>query len=388
MATSSQLIDHLSSNVTWCCPIWKWKAKDGGVAAYCQHTRPLTYNSANATATGSLHFNALPLNNETITIGGIAFRFRNTPVYSYDVQIGADVAATRTNLLTAINANTSTLCSAANGVTGTLNLTALTTGEDGNGISLFTDSANVVLVLFSGGVDSVVYTVSSVESTRPVQSLGLQPNSIEISGVFDDIFTRADAEGGRWKKARFRYEVVNYLDLTMGSTQIIEGFLGKVTVTSPVSYKIEFLSKSEALQPLLGQYTSPLDRNVFPTGVSVATYTHTGAVKSVSVSRRKFKIDYVQPEADFLQYGLITFTSGANSGLSMDIKTSATTDGSTRTEIELQLPMKGDIAVNDTVSVIAGYNGTREQMKSRFNDMIDFDGEPDLPGLKGILTYP
>lgn len=278
MPISAGLKDRLASNVTFVCPIWKIIAADGAVAAYCGHTRPLTFNSQN-------------------------------------------------------------------------------------------------------------YVVSSVEATRPLQRIGLRPNTIEILGIFDDTITREELELGRWQGAKIVFEWVDYLNLGLGSTGRVEGFIGKITVVNPVTYRIEMLSKSDAVQPLLGDLTSPLDRNTFPAGIDIGDFTFTGLVKQVT-SKMQFKVDYVQPSSNYFRYGLVRFTSGENSGREMEIKTSTATDSNTRTELFLQLPLNSLPVINDNVELVAGYDGTREQMRERFDDMIDSNSEPDLPGLKSILRYP
>ena len=235
--------------------------------------------------------------------------------------------------------------------------------------------------------ESVAYAVAAVEATRPMQKLGLSPNSIEINGVFDEILTQRGLEGGKWRRARVTYEIVNYLDLSMGSIGKIEGFIGRYTILNSIAYQLEFLSKSDALQPLLGEVTSPIDRNSFPSGVDSNDFTFVGEVTSVT-NRKKFKVSYVQPNNNYFQYGVARFTSGNNNGLEMEIKESITTDSGTRTEIELQLDMLSDIAIGDDLELIAGYDGTREQLRDKFSDMEDGNMEPDLPGLKAVIKYP
>lgn len=240
--------------------------------------------------------------------------------------------------------------------------------------------------------DSVTYKVSSVESTRPMEKIGLQPNSVEVTGIFDDIVTRANLEAGKWSGAFMRYEEVNYLDLTMGSTGIIEGTVGKVAALNEIAYKLEFLSKSDALQQLLGELTSPVDRNAFPAGVDVEDYTFAAEITNVT-SNRKFKVDHVPVIAapykeNYFRYGVVRFTSGANIGQEMEVKISTTTDTNTKTEIEVQLPFSGVIAIGDDVELIAGYDGSRDQLRDKFGDMEDGNMEPDLPGMKAVLRYP
>jgi uncharacterized phage protein (TIGR02218 family) len=53
MPPSAGMIAHLQLNVTYLCELWKIEARDGTVAAYCNHTRNITYNSVTYKATPS-----------------------------------------------------------------------------------------------------------------------------------------------------------------------------------------------------------------------------------------------------------------------------------------------------------------------------------------------
>jgi hypothetical protein len=160
-------------------------------------------------------------------------------------------------------------------------------------------------LLFGG----VTYKPSAVEPARPVQKIGLQPNSIEIKGVFDDVVLRCDIEAGYWRGATIRYEVVNYLDLTMGSTMVVEGKVGKTTVLNSTAYQIEFVFKSDALQPLLGHMTAPIDRNSFPAGVNVASYTYSSLSISDVIDRTHFKVSYAQTVNNYFKWGIVRWAA-------------------------------------------------------------------------------
>lgn len=237
--------------------------------------------------------------------------------------------------------------------------------------------------------DSVLYKAAPVEPTRPTRKIGVEPDGAELFGVFDSIVTEAGLVGGKWKKARIQKDIVNYTDLTMGSALIQKGFAGEFSIRNG-TFRVEYRSLSSLLQQRIGDLTSPLDRRrtLAETGISLAAHTHATTVQSFT-DRRKFKVSYVQPSSDYFKYGLATFTSGANNGLKMEIKSSTTADGGTRTEIELQLPMPSAIAVTDGVSLVRGYDGTRAGAKLIDTALVtSMEAEPDLPGLNSILTYP
>jgi uncharacterized phage protein (TIGR02218 family) len=230
--------------------------------------------------------------------------------------------------------------------------------------------------------NSITYTPAPVEPSRLVQKIGLEANSVELFGVFDSIITEPDVQGGRWKNAAIQYEWVNYLDLTMGSVGMIKGKAGEFSIENG-TYKLELRSLAQLMQQEIGELTSPVDRNRRPEdlGVSMASFTHARSVTAVT-DRMNFTVNGTAQTNDYFAYGRAEFTSGANSGLKMEIKANV------GNAIELQLPMRSTIAIGNTVTLIAGYDGTREMARDKFGAGAAFNGEPDLPGIRGIIAYP
>lgn len=84
-------------------------------------------------------------------------------------------------------------------------------------------------------------------------------------------------------------------------------------------------------------------------------------------------------DTGYFDYGLITFDTGANAGLSMEVK--AYTTG----QIVLQLPMPHPVEVGDTYTLIAGCDKSMATCRDRFSNLVNFRGEPYLPGLDKIV---
>lgn len=231
---------------------------------------------------------------------------------------------------------------------------------------------------------SQLYGAAQVEPTRFTQTLGVQQaNHIELFGIFDSIVTELNLQGGKWKNAKIVFEYVNYQDLTMGSVGKMKGQAGKFTINNG-TFTVELRSLSDLLQQEIGSLTSPLDRNRSPEelGVSMGPFTFARTVTGTPSDKRNFTVTGTAFANDYLKYGRAEWSTGANAGLKMEIKANV------GNVIELQLPMLSTISSGDTLNLIAGYNSTREQARDKFNAMIEFDGEPDLPGIKAIIQYP
>lgn len=226
-----------------------------------------------------------------------------------------------------------------------------------------------------------LYTSAPIEPTRFTRKLGLEPDDAELTGVFD-VITEADIRGGRWKRARITKEIINYLDTSMGSVAKQVGFAGKFTLENN-QFTVEFQSVSSLLGQEIGDLTSPTDRNrtLDDLGVTVAMFTFARAV-TASADRRHFTVNGTAKPDNYFQYGKVTFSSGANNGRSMEIKLNAGND------IELYLPMLSNIAIGDAVSLVAGYDGTRDAARDKFSAAINMQAEPDLPGINQVYTYP
>lgn len=84
-------------------------------------------------------------------------------------------------------------------------------------------------------------------------------------------------------------------------------------------------------------------------------------------------------ESGYFDHGKITFTSGLNSGLSMDIKSSLPG------QITLFLPMPNAVQVGDAYTIVAGCDKSIETCKATFDNVVNFGGFPYLPGIDKIV---
>jgi uncharacterized phage protein (TIGR02218 family) len=227
-----------------------------------------------------------------------------------------------------------------------------------------------------------------VDAARPSTRVGLQPDSGEFRAPFDDIITKADVLGGRWRGARaYTAFVVDYRNVvTLGVVQERTWLVGRIKPRGSM-FTMELLGRTQALSQPIGEVTAPIDRHRTPEelGVNIASFTHAATVTTVT-DRRIFTTGVSQADVGgvpYFRYGRAIWLTGANAGTpGMEIEDN---DGA---EITLQLPMRSDIEVGDTLELIAGYDGTLEQARDKFDMAINFNGEPHLPGMMRFLTYP
>jgi hypothetical protein len=86
----------------------------------------------------------------------------------------------------------------------------------------------------------------------------------------------------------------------------------------------------------------------------------------------------------YMNNGVLTWTSGLNSGVSIEVKNYYQSNS----YIGLFLSMKQAIQVGDTFTLTPGCDKRRETCYFKFNNMQNFRGEPDMPGIDAVLTFP
>ncbi len=229
--------------------------------------------------------------------------------------------------------------------------------------------------------NSLTYEASILEATQSTRKLGLDADGFEVSGPLDDVFTEASIHAKKWVGARVTKERINYLDPSMGYATKEVGFIGKIHLHGGM-FTFECLSLSSLLAQEIGDLTSPLDRRrrLSELSINISSFTHARTVSSFT-NRRNFVVGGTAQVNGYFRNGVAVWTSGLNSGLEMEIK------NNTGNTIELHLPMPYNIANGDGVTLYRGYDGTRTDATA-LGTTIDFDGEPDVPGINELIQYP
>lgn len=89
-------------------------------------------------------------------------------------------------------------------------------------------------------------------------------------------------------------------------------------------------------------------------------------------------IDYTF-QVGYFAYGIVTFLTGLNAGFSMDVKTFAPG------VVTLAMTLPYPLTVGDTYSIVAGCDRLFGTCKARYNNVVNFRGEPYIPGQDVIL---
>lgn len=227
-------------------------------------------------------------------------------------------------------------------------------------------------------IDGITYEAASgFTPSALASSADLAVDNMEVTGLLDSAtITEADLLAGLWDGARVEIFEVNWADLSQGRMLLRTGTLGNVSAGRN-TFTAELRGLSQALQQPVGRIYAPLcdaDLGDARCGVNIAALAVTGALTAVT-SRSAFADSTRAEPADRFGAGLITFTSGACAGLSMEVR-----DHAAGGAFVLQLPMPRPLAVGDTYTLLPGCRKRRtEDCVGKYANVINFRGFPDLP---------
>lgn len=249
------------------------------------------------------------------------------------------------------------------------------TRRDG-GVLYFTDH-DVDLV-----VEGHTYKAADGMSPTAVSSqLGLSVDNLEFEGMLSDAsITEADILRGAYDHAEIALFMVNYADISAGKLALKTGWLGEVTLQGG-QFVAELRGITARLQQAIGEVYSATCRAQLGDArckLALAPYTVTGTVSAVEAAHAFTDSSQTQAN-DYFSHGVLTFTSGANAGQSMEVREFA------GGRFSLFLPMPLAIAVGDHFTVVAGCDKQFATCVGRFNNALNFRGEPHIPGTDKMM---
>ncbi len=192
----------------------------------------------------------------------------------------------------------------------------------------------------------------------------------------------ADIEAGMFDNAEVTTFLVNSTDPDLYQHIMRTGWIGSITRTAEGQYKTELRGLTQALsQGIVRTYGVGCDAELGDERctVDMTPFTFTRSV-AVVTSRRAFQIDTPLGTVINIPGGRVTWTSGANAGYSMEIKSYLSL------QMTLYLPMPADIEVGDTFTIRQGCNKTLSTCKDSYNNILNFRGHAIfVPGQNEIL---
>lgn len=238
-------------------------------------------------------------------------------------------------------------------------------------------------------IDAVLYRANAlVELSDAVAAADLSADNAEARITPDDAqaLTRADILAGLWDNAAWEMFEVDYTDVSLGVNAGLTGTLGDHRLNRG-EFAFELRGLLQALQQAVGDVTSVTCRYRLGDArctKDLAAFTFAGStVTSDSGSRSIVNASARTEAADYFAEGEVTFTTGTNAGLRRKVKSS------TSGVLTLNEPLPYDIDVGDVFTAIAGCRKRAlDDCKTKFDNLLNFGGEPDLPGLDTLSRPP
>jgi len=231
---------------------------------------------------------------------------------------------------------------------------------------------------------------SGLTASALAQSTGLSVDNTEALGALSDAAVREDdIEAGRFDGAEVRAWLVNWADPDTRWLQF-RGTIGEIRRAGG-AFRAELRGLTEALNRPLGRIyqkpcTAVLGDGACRFDVTQPGYRYEGAADRVR-DGRVFEWDgLVGFDDSWFQRGRLDVLTGGSAGLWGMIKRDSTGDGVRR--IELWEAIRGGLSDGDTLRLTVGCDKRFDTCRLRFDNLLNFQGFPDLPGDDWVMAYP
>lgn len=239
--------------------------------------------------------------------------------------------------------------------------------------------------------DGLAFQPGSGLTARAVsQATGLSVDNTEALGVLSDAAVReADIEAGRFDGAGVRCWLVNWQDVSMRWLQF-RGSIGEIRRAGG-AFQAELRGLTEALNRPLGRIDQKPCTAVLGDAAcrfDLDTPGYAAELAAAQVERNEvFRWDALPGfEPDWFTGGRLTVLSGAAEGLWAAVKADqSTADGR---KIALWEPIRAAVQPGDTLRLEAGCGKRLETCRLKFNNVLNFQGFPDIPGEDWVMAVP
>lgn len=231
---------------------------------------------------------------------------------------------------------------------------------------------------------------TGVTGSEATQKLGMAVDASEISGALDDdSLNENDLAAGRYDAAAVEIWLVDWSEPDL-RVLLAKGVLGEVR-REGTAFTAEVRGLSQRLAEESGRlYTTTCSADLGDgrcnIDLSNPAFNGNGAVAAL-LATSSFAASGLDAFDDaWFTGGKLTFTSGANSGLAVEVKAHGKTDSSVT--LTLWQAMPEAIAPGDAFTVTAGCDKRFATCHDKFDNVINFRGFPHIPGNDFVIRYP
>ncbi|MCK9917805.1 DUF2163 domain-containing protein [Microbacteriaceae bacterium K1510] len=237
--------------------------------------------------------------------------------------------------------------------------------------------------------DVICRAGTGLSASEATQKLGLAVDGSEFSGALaDDTLNEDDLAAGRYDAAQVELWLVDWTEPVL-RVLLAKGTMGEVK-REGLAFTAEVRGLSQRLSEESGRlYAASCSADLGDARCKIAleqpAYRGEGTVAVVSATSA-FTASGLNAYADgWFGAGKLTFATGANAGLSVEVKAHVN-DGVVSLTLWQQMPQP--IAVGDSFTVTAGCDKRFTTCHDRFNNVVNFRGFPHIPGNDFVIRYP
>ncbi len=239
--------------------------------------------------------------------------------------------------------------------------------------------------------DGMVFKADTgLSASALAQSTGLSVDNTEALGALSDAaVSEVDIEAGRFDGAEVRAWLVNWQDVDVRWLQF-RGSIGELR-RGGGAFHAELRGLTEALNRPIGRiYQKPCTAVLGDAQCRFNTATP-GYFADVTLVTGSDGLVFDWPDAgafepEWFRRGRLDVQSGAAAGLWGVIKDDALRGGMRR--IELWQKLRVPLAAGDQVRVVAGCDKRTETCRLKFDNLVNFQGFPDIPGEDWVMAVP
>ncbi|RDV06437.1 DUF2163 domain-containing protein [Sphingorhabdus pulchriflava] len=231
--------------------------------------------------------------------------------------------------------------------------------------------------------DGVESCAGGIEIGSLTLSVGLTASFAEVSGPLGPVLTREAVEGGRWAGARAW--LVRVSPGIAGYAPLLYGKVAEYRTEGP-RFFLEIRNQAALLQQVLGRVISPYCSADL--GDSRCTFSNTAVAATVTAvtDAMRFSLSFSGTYAnDYFNYGTVEFTSGDLLGTLPVELFDWVSGGAGVGSLVLLEPLVEAPQIGDTLNLKRGCPKTRDACRDLFSNVLNFRGEPEVPGSNQVL---
>jgi len=230
---------------------------------------------------------------------------------------------------------------------------------------------------------------SGLSGSELVARLGLSVDGIEIAGALsDDSLTEEALAAGRYDAAQVDMYIVDWSDPSL-HVLMSRGHIGEVR-REGTAFAAELRGLADALNVETGRHYTPTcaaDLGDARCGVDLSNpLFHGEGVVTAMQGTSRFAVSGLGAFADgWFTGGQLTFASGANDGMAMEVKRHDNDGASVVIELWQAMPLA--VEPGDGFIVTAGCDKRFATCRDRFANVLNFRGFPHIPGNDFVIRY-